>query len=429
MSAGICIMNKNAVALAADSAVTVGNHAAIHNSVNKLFSLSQTEPVGVIIYSNAQLMQVPMEIIIKQYKKKLGARKYNHLEEYVSDFISFLETNCDFFRFPQNEHRYICEVYENLLGGLTFGYESRIKEKITFVKRELTSDELAVIADQAYFETIQYIDSFSALANTAFESYIQVKYRNEFRKYLDSNFAWLNDEQRLGLVDKLCVLYDCDFFRNGYVGVAIAGYGDAEIFPRMIHLHVGGVIANRVRYKLVENVEIDENRNATMTPLAQTDVMQTFLYGINDMIIGDMGNAISAEINNRIMALDDTNFAPNKKIVVQEKLNGATQGVIETIARKASERYMQPILSSVSTLPIEELSMLAESMINITSLRRKVALDGNIGTVGGPIDVAIISKGEGLIWMKRKHYFDMKNNLQFAYNHYRFSDVEAKNND
>jgi len=28
-------------------------------------------------------------------------------------------------------------------------------------------------------------------------------------------------------------------------------------------------------------------------------------------------------------------------------------------------------------------------------------------TVAGPIDVAIISKGDGLIWIKRKHYFDL----------------------
>ena len=39
MSAGICIMNKHAVAMAADSAVTIGQHVAIHNSANKLFAI------------------------------------------------------------------------------------------------------------------------------------------------------------------------------------------------------------------------------------------------------------------------------------------------------------------------------------------------------------------------------------------------------
>lgn len=56
MSAGICIMNKNAIALAADSAVTIGPHLAIHNSANKLFALSKVAPVGAIIYSNAEVM-------------------------------------------------------------------------------------------------------------------------------------------------------------------------------------------------------------------------------------------------------------------------------------------------------------------------------------------------------------------------------------
>ena len=62
MSAGICIMNKNAIALAADSAVTIGPHLAIHNSANKLFALSKVAPVGAIIYSNAEVMGIPVEI-------------------------------------------------------------------------------------------------------------------------------------------------------------------------------------------------------------------------------------------------------------------------------------------------------------------------------------------------------------------------------
>lgn len=34
-------------------------------------------------------------------------------------------------------------------------------------------------------------------------------------------------------------------------------------------------------------------------------------------------------------------------------------------------------------------------------------------TVGGPVDVAVISKGDGFIWLKRKHYFDDRLNQAF----------------
>jgi len=70
MSAGICIMNKTAIALAADSAVTIGDHLAIHNSANKLFSLSRVAPVGVIVYSNRTPKQFFLQIICELNTKQ-----------------------------------------------------------------------------------------------------------------------------------------------------------------------------------------------------------------------------------------------------------------------------------------------------------------------------------------------------------------------
>lgn len=58
----------------------------------------------------------------------------------------------------------------------------------------------------------------------------------------------------------------------------------------------------------------------------------------------------------------------------------------------------------ISSLPKEEMADMAEALVEITSLRRRV--DSPLESVGGPIDVAVISKGDGLVWIKRKHYFD-----------------------
>ena len=37
----------------------------------------------------------------------------------------------------------------------------------------------------------------------------------------------------------------------------------------------------------------------------------------------------------------------------------------------------------------------------------------SIESVGGPVDVAIISKGDGLVWINRKHYFEMEKNPHY----------------
>ncbi|MET0207458.1 MAG: hypothetical protein ABW220_00375 [Burkholderiaceae bacterium] len=34
-------------------------------------------------------------------------------------------------------------------------------------------------------------------------------------------------------------------------------------------------------------------------------------------------------------------------------------------------------------------------------------------SVGGPIDIAAITKAEGLVWIQRKHYFDVSNNARY----------------
>jgi hypothetical protein len=73
-------------------------------------------------------------------------------------------------------------------------------------------------------------------------------------------------------------------------------------------------------------------------------------------------------------------------------------------------------MNAVAFLPKDELAAMAESLVNLTSFKRRVSIDPE--TVGGQIDVAVISKGDGFIWIKRKHYFDIGKNPHFMVNCY-----------
>jgi hypothetical protein len=57
----------------------------------------------------------------------------------------------------------------------------------------------------------------------------------------------------------------------------------------------------------------------------------------------------------------------------------------------------------IAMMPKIELIEFAEALVNITAIERKATTDQ--GTVGGPIDVAFVSKHEGFVWIKRKFYF------------------------
>ena len=64
------------------------------------------------------------------------------------------------------------------------------------------------------------------------------------------------------------------------------------------------------------------------------------------------------------------------------------------------DNYILPLTNSVAVLPKEELAVLAETLVNLTSVKRRMTMSTE--TVGGPTDVAVITKGDGFIWIKRK---------------------------
>jgi hypothetical protein len=59
-----------AVALAADSKVTIGSGNKTFDTVNKVFTLSKVHPIGLMILGNAEFMRYPWETIVKLYRSQ-----------------------------------------------------------------------------------------------------------------------------------------------------------------------------------------------------------------------------------------------------------------------------------------------------------------------------------------------------------------------
>jgi len=91
MTCEVAVMNKRGIALAADSAVTVGDGQKIYHTAEKLFSLSPSVPVAIMTFGAADMMGVPWETIIKIYADELGSRRFDRLDQYAKDFLRFIE--------------------------------------------------------------------------------------------------------------------------------------------------------------------------------------------------------------------------------------------------------------------------------------------------------------------------------------------------
>ena len=403
MTAIIGVMNKHAVAIAADSAITLGGGRKVLNSANKLFSLSKHHPVAVAIYGNAELVGTPWEIIIKEYRKNLKENSFSKVNDYVDDFFNFLKQKQYYCHDPNDALNHIRQFILGFCNDLCQNFGNN--------PTQLTQVFIN------FCNNIQpnYLDGFSD--DTV--DFLQKKLSRELdtcvQELKKSGLTLNYDEAKQLLVNALTKGIPL-FISSGLV---FTGYGEEEIFPSIYSCEIGFIIDDVLAIKRQEPVQINNLTLASICPFAQTDVMHTILRGISPQVQSIYANCLTTTIRSFTDQLATTINPTNPKLANQIQgisIEPFVQSFMNLSQQAQANHYTAPFVDSVASLEKEDLSDFAESLITLTSLKRKVSPDQE--TVGGPVDVMVISKGDGIIWMKRKHYFDAEKNHHFFSNYF-----------
>src|SRR5437016_3625666 len=129
MTAEIAVMNREAVALAADSAVTMRGEKVFF-SANKIFALSKYEPVAAMIYGNYGLMGMPWEPVIKSFRSDLGLTKFGTVSAYAREFLGFIRAHKGFFSVSlcdEASRSHLLEIFQFLRKQMIEHQEARTK--------------------------------------------------------------------------------------------------------------------------------------------------------------------------------------------------------------------------------------------------------------------------------------------------------------
>lgn len=250
MTAEVAIANGSGVALAADSAVTIGGRK-IYNSAIKLFSLSKVHPVGIMIYGNASLLEVPWETLIKTARQHLGHDKFDFLEEYGNYFIHFIKDHKEYFSNSSQE----AWVRSNVLA-----YFEMIRDELFEQVHPILQEKGEVDADTTYslLETIikehhQYLKSIDRVkdADPELEKSVKSKYKHIFKEISEAVFQKLVIKAPLSakLNDIATFLHTRSIYANGTSGIVISGFGDKEIYPSVLTYEIEGVIDGRLKFR------------------------------------------------------------------------------------------------------------------------------------------------------------------------------------
>ncbi len=420
MTAEVAIANAGAVALAADSAVTIGGQK-IYNSALKLFALSKVAPVGIMIYGNAGLMNVPWETLIKSYRKDLGDQCFSSLVEYASGFIEYLNKHPS--AFPE-------ESQTDWLKGNTIGYFKLIRQEfldeihpILKAKGEIEANTVTEIFSRVvkeHHEVLSKEEYADDMSDDTFKI-IREKYKSLFKELRREIFEEVKISAAIAakLNDIATFLHVKQVFSTGVSGLVVAGYGEAELYPSIATYEIEGVIENQLKYRknLDKCHKINAGMECRIIAFAQEDMVTTFMNGINPTVL-ELLHGYLTQLFERLPELldkDKTDSGERKKFT--EKSSKLLMGFFEELSNHIQGEHAHPVLRMVTVLPKDELAAMAEALVNLTAFKRRIT--ESMETVGGPIDVVVISKGDGLVWVKRKHYFPPELNQHFFKNYFR----------
>lgn len=424
MTAEVAIMNKEAVALAADSAVTVRQAGGqkIFTSANKIFSLSKYHPVGLMVYGSASFMGVPWETVVKLFRLKLGKKKFAALSEYTSAFRKFLVRGDIFTKSEQEDHfrRTIHSYFRHIREEIQGNVDAVLRNKGKVTTGEVNKITAKVIEDhrKRWIDAERIPRTKEIHAKRLIEK--RKKVINEIKKdiFEKLSISITSSKKLTEIAANLFLMFPVGIAHYNRSGVVVAGFGEKDIFPSLQSIIVEGVLDGLLKYKEDRSSVIDSRTRSIIMSFAQGEMVAAFMEGIDPDYEGEIRNFLTKVLTDYPKVVADTlkKLSTKEKKGLEAKLLKEGVEILKRYEQEfkeyRAENYSNPVVRVVSVLPKDELASMAESLVSLTSFKKRVSIKEE-ETVGGPIDVAVISRGDGFIWVKRKRYFDPQLNPHF----------------
>jgi len=410
MTAEVAVMNTRGIAMAADSAITLTGIGKVYNSGDKLFALSKYYPVGIMFYGNASIMRISWDVIVKNYRDHLGNKSFDKLSEYKSDFINYL-SRFHYFT-EQNMIEYLEYSCKDFFSFVSYYFIISLRSELNG-KENIELSEINSIFNASLKEISESMKEKEDQKHIKLDSYFIHSNTETIRNVMGNIFEEyeLSKEQEEELIGLLKLYFQkCDDI-DDYSGIVIAGYGEREIFPTICHFKVSGKLGDSLIYFDDEITQLGNqtgNYISLLAPFAQTEMVQQFLKGIDPNFYETIIEKVKTILNSLLPLISDTN---------KEKTEAISELLREYLANFSHKFYQGPIYDIISYMEKSELVSMAEAMVNLTALKRHVSDDNE--TVGGPIDVALITKGDGFIWIKKKTNYDPHLNMELSQNYFR----------
>ena len=432
MTAVVGILNKRGAAIAADSAVTRTryNNKKITKNGNKMIRLSNCVPISVMLTGNGAYHRTRWDIIIRHYRQHRGDIAHPTVEACVHDFFRYIADN---HLFCEDEiiKRWICDelnqLFEHADANVDFTVkerddDNRLKSSKTYLKSFLAQ----LHRYQTYWLKTGVSAQFKDYTPEQFHVFIgdmitdflsEKEYQEDgfnFNNFPKEFLASLKDDLESTLMTRLTTRRHHD---DGSAELVFTGFGSEQEYPSLVSTVVFEGFDNRVNYHILPEdiICISDDNPVAICPFAQKDVIKSLLRGLHVDYSRIIANAIQDiyrpfgnvifDINEDDKEFDNLNFMDFQMMLQDVRTDDLDRKFVNANVRylNKKQRKWEKNLEDYDLLA---MAALAQSLIDLTGFHRILTFSQE--GVGGPVDLAVITKNEGFTWLSRKSWYHHK---------------------
>jgi hypothetical protein len=419
----VALLNRSAVALAADSASTVTywnpdtrqNEQRYFKRVNKIFNVVSGKPVGMMTYAAGSLQGMPWEVITKAYRDDRIGFTSETLPDYAADVFEYIAGNRHIFS-EASQLQHLLSLVSESVTALSYGlvFDDAFKNaKDPQEKQQIAEDKVSNA--EINVSTPKYINDVARAIHDEIAA-DPAGIIDHFSQTAEGRFfiAQLGDPIYQRII-KLSIqrVFKEDITSLEYTGIVVAGYGEKQYLPQLEQFKVYGIFRNKLIYTRHDAGcrQITYTNTSDIVPIAQSTMVNTFRLGADIDTLGEIDSYVGVAIDEFVAELVKANHL-NAQVNVDAMKATVTSAFTDKVREHIWKTHGRPFRQVIGMLSPEELAEIAETFVSAESLKERVTRPTE--TVSGPVDVAVISKSDGFIWIKRKHYFDPQLNLRFV---------------
>jgi len=400
MTSEVMIMNRQAVVLAADSAVTYGGgpEPVVTLEAEKILPLSET--IALMVYSRGDVLGRSWSHIAHAFKRENASREFDSVRACADAFFAFLE-NEEFEALMRAAFLTVLSHAKAMLnypGGGYDGDSDAFEAALTLYLEHLTHDEAG-----SERERLEVFHSFDRRA--FYERYgdmIDALIRDSLGEF------GMAEQMRAKLFDFAYLIATQPAFLEPYAGLVFAGFGEGDVFPVYAHYYASIFVDGVMKRAHDETtaVGVDEGPNAYLRTFAQAEMTHAFLRGVHPLMFDVMlslnliTNEAAAEAALKEAGLEDAEMDAVLQRMRAESLPRLTGEFVNAAQSISQEEFINPFIKVVSASGKKQLAETAKALVELNILKSDLHMSQT--GVGGEVDVVMVSRTGGVEWYAKK---------------------------